>query len=571
VKRLLAAGVGALVLAGAVAASALGQASAAAVPDGRDACAAGAACAKGVWQVSRYPSLVRGGLALGLDNGDVLLVAGSGNDLSAVAARDFISVLYNPSKGTFKAVLLPDDFFCAGAVQLPDGKVLFLGGTKGYPILSRGYEGLNTSYLFNPATDKFTRENDLSAGAWIPSATELGDGDVIAFGGLNATNDGNTTIEYFKYNPHSPTDGKWLPAGDINQSGSFWGLDPTMILTQNGELFYTGSHVYGNNETPVGDNDGADGPNGAGKGNGGAGFLNISNILDPAAGEAADPVTQVNGLQDNPGGPGGTDMTDESMSVLLPPAQSQKVMLLGGGNINYQLPATRLTDLIDLDSPAPRYSPGPLLPRGTLSKGRLEKATDGKMYVSAVILPNGQVLETGGGLIDRADPVYEASMYNPATNKFTPMAADPEPRTGFSSAFLLPNGQVMAVGGNPGDDTYNERISIYSPPYLFHGTRPKITGVTTGYWTYGSTQRITVSQRIVAAELIRPASVVTSSDPNQRFVELPLTVSGNKVKLNVTRNPNIAPPGWYMLFVVNAAGVPSVARWVHVSDVAANR
>ena len=93
----------------------------------------------------------------------------------------------------------------------------------------------------------------------------------------------------------------------------------------------------------------------------------------------------------------------------------------------------------------------------------------------------------------------------------------------------------------------------------------------TRYWTYGSTQRITASQRIVSAELIRPAAVTQSSDPNQRFVALPVSVSGKHIRLTVTGNPNLAPPGWYMLFVVNANGVPSVARWIHVSDLAANR
>ena len=194
------------------------------------------------------------------------------------------------------------------------------------------------------------------------------------------------------------------------------------------------------------------------------------------------------------------------------------------------------------------------------------------MYVSMVILPNGQVLETGGGLLDRQAPyIKEASMYNPSTNKFTGMAPDPQPRGYHSTALLLPDGRVMTYGNNPGDGSFNEKISIYSPPYLFHGARPRVTGVAHTYWTYGSTQQITVSQKIVGAELIRPSAVAQSDDPNQRFVALPMTVSGNYVRLNVTSNPDMAPPGWYMLFVNNANGVPSVARWVHVSSVAANR
>jgi Domain of unknown function (DUF1929) len=442
--------------------------------------------------------------------------------------------------------------------------VLILGGNKAYPTVANGdqSEGLNISYIFNPITNRYQRISDLNGGHWLPSATELGNGDVIAFGGLTATGTGSTITEYFKYNPGSPTDGQWLPLNQISESNGLWGLDPAMSLTRNGKLFYTGSHVFGDNITPVG-------PAGTKRGQGGAGFINISHILNPAAVPA---VTQVKGLQDTPGGPAGTDMTDESMSVLLPPAQSQKVMLMGGGNILYPKPATRLTDLIGLNSTGPHYAPGPLIPRGKLSNGRLEPVAEGKMYVSAVILPNGQVLETGGALLNREDPVYEASMYDPATNRFTAsMATDPVGRTKFSSAFLLPDGRVMSIGNNPGNGTFDTRISIYSPPYLFHGARPKITSLAHAYWTYGSAQRVTVNQKIIKAELIRPASVTQSADPNQRLVALPLTASGNHIELTVTSNPDIAPPGWYMLFVVNANGVPSIAKWIHVNDVAANR
>jgi len=529
------------------------------------ACTAGAACTKGVWQVLPFPSPVRAIHAVLMYTGNVLLVAGSGNDPTDFAAGTFESAVYNPNKGTFQVIPTPDDFFCAGHVQLPDGKVLVLGGNLAYPDAAdkENYEGLNTSYIFNPITNRYQRVNNLNGGHWYPSATELANGDVIAYGGLTATGTGSVTTEYFKYEPGTTTDGEWLPLSQINESFDGFGLYPDMILMQNGELFYTGSHVFGENETPFG-------TTGTKRGQGGAGILNINNILDPGA---ADPMITVTGLQDTPGGPPGTDETDQSMAILLPPAQSQKVMLMGGGNILYtNHPATRLTDLIDLATANPHYVPGPLIPRGTLSNGKLEGVNEGKMYVSMVILPNGQVFETGGGLIDREDPVYEAAMYNPATNKFsTAMATDPVPRTYHSSAFLLPDGRVMAIGNNPGNGSFDMRISIYSPPYLFHGPRPQVSNLSSQYWTYGSEQHITVNQQITSAELIRPAAVTHSSDPNQRYVALPMSVSGNRIGLSVTTNPDLAPPGWYMLFVTNANGVPSVAKWVHLNNVAANQ
>jgi hypothetical protein len=149
------------------------------------------------------------------------------------------------------------------------------------------------------------------------------------------------------------------------------------------------------------------------------------------------------------------------------------------------------------------------------------------------------------------------------------VAADPEARGYHSSAFLLPDGRVMATGDNPGNGTWNHNVSLYTPPYLLKGTRPAITSFIDAEWVYGDTQRITVDRPVVKAELIRPAAVTHSSDPNQRFVDLPLSVDGDNVDLNVTSNPDLAPPGWYMLFAVDANGVPSVARWVHLQGPAA--
>jgi hypothetical protein len=255
--------------------------------------------------------------------------------------------------------------------------------------------------------------------------------------------------------------------------------------------------------------------------------------------------------------------------VLLPPAQNQEVLTAGGGNIDTTNPAVRTTDLINLSAATPTYTPGPLLPTGTLTGGVAEPSTEGKMYDSLVDMPNGKVLETGGGLIDREEPVYEASIYDPIANTFSQVASDPVPRTYHSSAFLLPDGRVMAVGNNPGDGSFDMRVSVYTPPYLYNGARPQVTSVAGTQWGYGSTQRITVDSvngAVTSAELIRPAAVTHSSDPNQRFVDLPITVnSDGSLGLNVTNNDNIAPPGWYMLFVQNAAGVPSIAQWVHLS------
>ncbi|ANP49123.1 hypothetical protein J2Z21_002279 [Streptomyces griseochromogenes] len=491
-------------------------------------------CANGSWSVLPTRNPVRSMHSVVLDNGKVLLIAGSGNSEENFDAGTFTSAVYDPANGTYKVIPTPKDMFCAGHVQLQDGRVLVMSGNKAYPVPGgHGYEGFKDSYVFDPKTETYSKTNDLNDGHWYPSATELGNGDVISFGGLREDSTGSVTNELW-----SDEDQRWLPLWKVNQTWSYWGLYPSMVLMQDGRLFYTGSHVFGNNIPGTG-----------------------SAIYD----YNANTVTRIPGLRDK-------DERDQSASVLLPPAQDQKVLTIGGGNIDSNPDAGRLTDLIDLKQASPSYIAGPPVPQGTVDLGNgkvAETGDQGKMYVSAVLLPDGKVLETGGALHNRADPVYESSVYDPDTNTFDPVAADPESRGYHSSAFLLPDGRVMATGDNPGNGTWNHNVSIYTPPYLYKGTRPTITSVINQEWKYGDTQRITVDRPVAEAELIRPAAVTHSSDPNQRFVDLPLSVDGDNVDLNVTNNPNIAPPGWYMLFAVDAGGVPSVARWVHLTGPAA--
>ncbi|MFE6591458.1 galactose oxidase-like domain-containing protein [Streptomyces sp. NPDC057781] len=487
-------------------------------------------CANGRWDVLPTQNPVRSMHSVVLHNGKVLLIAGSGNDPEMFEAGTFTSAVYDPGTGDYETIPTPKDMFCAGHVQLKDGRVLVMSGNKGYPSADGtvGYQGYKDSYIFDPETETYVKTNDMNDGHWYPSATILGNGDVISFGGLREDSTGSVTADLW-----SDEQQKWLPTWQVNQTWSYWGLYPSMILMQDGRLFYSGSHVFGNNIPGTG-----------------------SAIYD----YDANSITQVPGLQDK-------DVRDQSASVLLPPAQDQKVLTIGGGNIDSNPDANRLTDIIDLKEPSPAYVAGPPLPQGTvdLGNGPVPQTGDqGKMYVSTVLLPDGTVLETGGALHNRANPVFETSIFDPETETFDPVAVDPEARGYHSSAFLLPDGRVMTTGDNPGNGSWNHDVSIYTPPYLLRGERPAITSVIDTEWNYGDTQRITVDRPIAKAELIRPAAVTHSSDPNQRFVDLPLSVDGDNVDLNVTSNPNLAPPGWYMLFAVDANGVPSVAKWVHL-------
>ncbi len=263
-----------------------------------------------------------------LHNGKVLLIAGSGNSEEQFEAGTFTSAVYDPANGSYKVIPTPKDMFCAGHVQLQDGRVLVMSGNKAYPVPGgHGYEGFKDSYIFDPATESYIKTNDMNDGHWYPSATIMGNGDVLSFGGLREDSTGSVTAELF-----SQEEQQWQPLWKVNQTWSYWGLYPSMILMQDGRLFYSGSHVFGNNIPGTG-----------------------AAIYD----YDANTVTQVPGLQNK-------DQRDQSASVLLPPAQDQKVLTLGGGNIDSNPDANRLTDVIDLKQPDPAYVAGPPIPQGTV-------------------------------------------------------------------------------------------------------------------------------------------------------------------------------------------------------------
>jgi Domain of unknown function (DUF1929) len=257
----------------------------------------------------------------------------------------------------------------------------------------------------------------------------------------------------------------------------------------------------------------------------------------------------------------------QSASVLLPPAQDQKAMIIGGGiGDEGIIDATAAVDIIDLKVPHPQFQPArPMnLPR---------------THVNATLLPDRTVLVTGGGLAreSRLTPTLQSEIYDPGTNTWTLVASSKVPRLYHSVALLLPDGRVVVAGGNPaqghhvewGHDPENEemRLDVYSPPYLFKGPRPVITAAPEE-WHYGQIVDVSSPQAggIRWASLIRNGVTTHSFNNGQRLVDLPIAAQGGGTfKATVTDEPNLAPPGWYMLFIVNQQGVPSVAKWVHLT------
>ena len=237
-------------------------------------------------------------------------------------------------------------------------------------------------------------------------------------------------------------------------------------------------------------------------------------------------------------------------------------MIFGGSN-----PATATTEIIDLSAPTPQWQFGP-----SMSQARIE--------MNATILPNGKVLAVGGSANDEnaATASLNADLYDPATNTFSSAGANAYPRLYHSGSLLLPDATVMLVGGNPNRGSYEQHIEIYSPAYLFNANgspalRPTINGVTPGAFAYGQVFQVDTpdAANIASVVLVRPGAQTHAFDMDQRLVGMSFTVSNGRLNVTAPPNGNIAPPGYYMLFVLNAAGVPSVARFVHLSTTPANQ
>src|SRR6185503_1093261 len=241
-------------------------------------------------------------------------------------------------------------------------------------------------------------------------------------------------------------------------------------------------------------------------------------------------------------------------SVLLPLKASNeykgRVMIFGGGN-----PATASTEIMDTSAPTPQWQYGP-----PMSQARIE--------LNATILPNGKVLVTGGSVNDEdtATASYKADLYDPITNTFSSAGVNAYPRLYHSNSLLLPDATVLLLGGNPARGSYEARMEIYSPAYLFatdaQGNpipRPTIT-TNPGSISYGASFQIPTGNPadIASVVLVRPGTPTHAFDMEQRLVELPFTSAGGLLTATAPPNGNVAPPGYYMLFILNSAGVPSV-------------
>jgi hypothetical protein len=227
---------------------------------------------------------------------------------------------------------------------------------------------------------------------------------------------------------------------------------------------------------------------------------------------------------------------------------AQKVLTIGGGADGSPTATAEILDT-SVATPKWRYT-------APLKHARL--------LANSVVLPDGQVLVVGGGAVFKyTNPVLVPELFDPTTETWSDMAPQLAGRMYHATAALLPDGRVLSAGQDYGP--YAKHGEIFSPPYLFRGPRPAISGAPQSVALGGQLQFASPEAAdIKRVVLIRPGSTTHEIDTDQRSIPLSFSASGTTVTAQVPSNGFMTPPGYYMLFALNSLGVPAVAPWIRV-------
>lgn len=424
------------------------------------------------------------------------------------------------------AVLLP-----------PEGKVLWYS----YPIS----DGFSEAWVFDPATQTL-KEYPIKTNIFCGAHGHRGNGDVLIIGGTQPGRDPRGEEEAWTFREPGGflselpmADGRWYPTVTKLMSGRLMalsGLDSQGALNTTVETWSKnkGWRILAGADIAL--------------------PLYPMSFLSPTGDifiAGPDKFSQMFDVQTTTWSAVATLASRhlEGTAVMLP--ELGKVMVMGGHNLTHKL-TWRRVEVIDLNDANPQWT----------SVASLNKK---RHHANSVLLPDATVLIVAGERLKKngeSVPVRRPEVYDPQTDTWTLLKIQTRPRMYHSTAVLLRDGRVVSAGGD-GELTYE----IFSPPYLFKGPRPGLTAVPP-IADHGTSIQVSTDQadQIASACLIAPSAVTHSFNQNQRYVPLVFQKTGRSVlTIDLPSSKAVAPPGYYMLFLVNATGVPSIGEFLRLT------
>ena len=415
---------------------------------------------------------------------------------------------WDPATNTFVAVPYARNLFCSLHVALADGRLAIFGGHV------NPYEGLADLAIYDPGTRLWRRGPDMGRARWYPTATMLSDGRVLVVSGDNITlgrpgqpvpltNASNTLPEIYTRLPtrgHRSSAARWMP------------LYPFMFLLPNGKVFDAGPDL-------------------------------TTRTLDLATGTWSAGITSP---------------IDAHSAVMYRPGMILKSGTWGDPDFPNRVVDGRAA-VIDMNAASPAwrevapmgfpraYHTLTVLPDGTVLRQRRRphvgrRADQPVRAADRDLEPGHRDLDDDGLAAARppvplvgAAPAGRARARRRRRPAPGHRAGEPEERRD-----LLPAVPVQGPAAGHPERAGNGQLRLD----LRHhdaGRRPH-------------RQRRADPQRVGHAQRrCRPA-----------LHPLTFTRNGTTLTLDAPANPNIAPPGYYMLWIVDTNGVPSVSTQVQL-------
>jgi hypothetical protein len=426
------------------------------------------------------------------------------------------------------------NLFCSGHCFLPDGRLLVAAG-QSWNFATQGIWGADHDiHTFDPTTESWSRYQDMPAARYYPTCVTLPDGIAFICGGAWTrvpSNQSNHEYETFDWRSNTKSVPVIFDPGHISELYPFLQVLPDG--SPKGKLF-----VFSKNEARL--------------------FDLASGTWGPNSFKTASP--------------GSRNYPHQGSCVLLPllPGRPQQVRVMVIGGQARDSEATNTVEIFEFDRTNPANSRWRRPLGGHMARERFMS--------DAVLLPDQTVLVVNGagsGAADQShDPVRETELFDTRTETWKTLAPINRNRMYHSTAILLRSGRVLVAGNtehwNPENPVEDKTVEVFTPPYLQRGPRPRIAEAPSQF-AYGQQFGIRSPDagRIRSVALMRAGSVTHTNNMDQRYVGLAIEGRGtDRLTVRAPRDGTYAPPGHYLLFIVDDDRVPSIASMVRINPLA---